>query len=116
MFGVMKRTFYIICLLMFAGFCFSQNHIDWKSVEIYSTKSYFDDFEKKHINDTLYLLGEGHIKIKNNPKNISDLSIKELNKLKKHFSKERAVVVYIDLSEYYAEMKNTYLYLSLHKQ
>jgi hypothetical protein len=112
----MKKYFYILFFILIADFSFGQNHIDWKSVEIYSTKSCFDDFEKKHINDTLYSLGEGYIKIKHNPKSISDLSIKKLNKLKKYFSKERAGVVYIDLSEYYAEMKNTYLYLSLHKR
>ena len=60
-----------------------------------------EPFDKKYHNDTLYALGEKFIKIKSHPKQLADLSVGELNKLKKLFAKQDILVVYMDFNCFY---------------
>ena len=80
---------------------YSQQKVDWRNVEVYQMKSTDEPFDKKYHNDTLYALGENFIKIKSHPKQLADLSVGQLNKLKKSFAKQDILVVYMDFNGFY---------------
>ncbi len=95
------KTILIILLTLITLDFYSQEKVDWRNVEVFQMTSAEYPFDKKYNNDTLYAVGEKFIKINLHPKNLTDLSVGQLNKLKKSFAKQGVIVVYVDLNGFF---------------
>jgi hypothetical protein len=113
------KSIVIILLFFLVTKIYGQKSIDWQKVQLFQFTSTKYPFDRPEYSDSNFAIGERRIKFKYGQKSLTDISAKNIIKLKKKLAKIGAEIVYIDLTNLHDmndQKKNEYYILYLTRQ